>query len=386
MTARGAQGAGTGRRRQGKRARAQRREEDRALVPVVVSQRLGVSVADAASAMRAAGVTGPLTVSQAREWAADPGSAPEWLSGLWGERMARAAQQEYHRERQREQQAVRELAVEQSALEKVKTGKRRFSDDEWLLVEDWAFEAAKDLVRGGLGGEVGDFDRRVLRVVGVDPEDHATWPVQAGGCDGEGAAHCAERIEQVRAGRRADALIESVARETALREAGFSPGQAVTVWHGQRVGVVVKVNKVSVKVRVVGGQRDQYALVEKNLDPRQVHPMPGALPPPLLPNEVVVIRDHGGHVRDARVTEVAGPLFEATYLLKSGGWRSAWFDVLALHPGSRKGDLRPYAGPAADDQRTMNPLIQHPSARRPPPTRAERGPASRPPTSRHYAS
>jgi hypothetical protein len=107
---------------------------------------------------------------------------------------------------------------------------------------------------------VSDFDYQVLRAVGVDPEDHATWPIHMGGCDGEGQLHCAERIGQVRAERRAAALIESVAKETALREAGFSPGQMVTVWHGQRVGVVAKVNKVSVKVRLVGGQRDQYAL------------------------------------------------------------------------------------------------------------------------------
>jgi hypothetical protein len=333
MTPKAGQEAGAGKRRQRKRERAQRREADRALVPVVVSQRLGVPVADAAHAMRAAGVTGPLTVRQAKEWAGDPGSAPEWLSGLWGERMARAAQQEYHREQQLERHAMRELTVEQSALEKVKTGKRRFTDKEWLLVEDWAFRAAKDLVRGGPGREVGDFGYRVLRIVGVDPGDHATWPVHAGGCDGEGALHCAERIEQVRAQRGAEALTESVARETALREAGLSPGLAVTAWHGDRVGVVVKVNKVSVKVRFVGGKRDQYALVERNLDPRHVHPAPESLPPPLLPGEEVVIRDHGGHVRHARVAEVDGPLFEATYSLKSGHWRSAWFDVLAVHPG-----------------------------------------------------
>lgn len=204
-------------------------------------------------------------VREAKEWAADPGAAPEWLPGVWGERMARAAQREYQREQQREQQAMRELAVEQSALEKVKAGKRRFTDDEWLYVQDWAFEAAKGLVRGGPGDEVSGFDYQVLRAVGVDPEDHAAWPIHMGGCDGEGELHCAERIGQVRAERRAAALIESVAKETALREAGFSPGQMVTVWDGQRVGVVAKVNKVSVKVRLVGGQRDQHALVEKNL-------------------------------------------------------------------------------------------------------------------------
>jgi hypothetical protein len=293
MTAKDEQAAGAGKRRHRKQERAQRREADRALVPVVVSQRLGVPVADA----------------------------------------ARAAQQEYHREQQREQQAMRELAVEQSALGKVKAGERRFTDDEWLLVEDWAFTAAKDLVRGGPGGAVSDFDYRVLCVVGVDPEDHATWPVHAGGCDGEGNLHGAERIAQVRAQRRVDALAESVAREIALREAGFSPGLVVTAWHGDRVGVVVKVNKISVKVRLVGGQRDRYALVEKNLDPRHVRPAPESLPQPLVPGEEVVIRDHGGDVRHVRVAEVDGPLFEATYSLKSGQWRSAWFDVLALHPG-----------------------------------------------------
>ena len=32
------------------------------------------------------------------------------------------------------------------------------------------------------------------------------------------------------------------------------------------------------------------------------------------------------------VVEVDGPLFEATYALKSGQWRSGWFDVAALQP------------------------------------------------------
>ena len=247
--------AGAGKRRQ----RARRREADRGLVPVVVSERLGVPVADAARAVRAAGVAGPLTVRRASGWAGDPGSAPGWLSGLRGERMARAALREYHRGRQREQGAMREIAVGQPALGKAKTGKRRFADEEWLLVEDWAFRAAEDLVPGGPGGEASDFDYRVLRIVGVDPGDHATWPVHAGGCDGEGALHCAERIEEVRAQRWADALTESAAREAALRAAGLSTGLVVTTWDG--------------------------------------------------------------------------PLFEAAYSLKSGQWRSAWFDVLALRPG-----------------------------------------------------
>lgn len=337
MTVKSEQEAQAAKRRQRKQARAQRRKADRALVPVTVSRRLGLPVADVARAMRAAGVTGPLSEHQAKAWANDPETAPEWLLGLLSDRMARAAQQEYHREQLREQQAMRELAAEQSALAKVKAGKRRFSDDEWLYVEDWAFRAAKDLVRGGPDEKVDDLDDRVLRAVGVDPDDHETWPVHMRGCDGEGPLHCAERLEQLRVQRRADARAESAAKEAALREAGLSPGLVVTTWYDSRVGVVVKVNRVSVKVRFVGGMRDQYVPVEKNLDPRYVHRAPESLPEPVVPGEEVVIRDRGGHVRRARVTEVDGPMFEAAYSLKSGQCRSAWFDLLALRPG---GEIR----------------------------------------------
>jgi hypothetical protein len=60
------------------------------------------------------------------------------------------------------------------------------------------------------------------------------------------------------------------------------------------------------------------------------------LPAPPKPGSEVVVRDHGGHLRAARVIETHGPLFEATYSLKSGRWRSGWFDVAAIQPGERQ--------------------------------------------------
>jgi len=211
--------------------------------------------------------------------------------------------------------------------------KKRFTDDEWLYVEDWAFRAAKDLVRDGPDDEVDDFDRRALQAVGVDADDHSTWPVHAGGCDGEGGEHCAVRIEQMHTERRVDALIESVAKETTLRDLHLRVGQFVTTWHGARVGQVVKVNKVTVKIRMIGGRDDRHAVVEKNLDPRYVELASDSLPAAPKPGSEVVVRDHGGHVRAARVIEADGPLFEATYSLKSGQWRSGWFDVATIQPG-----------------------------------------------------
>jgi hypothetical protein len=325
-------------RRLRRRARAERRRRDRALVPVAVAQRLGIRVATLAHAMRQAGITAALTEAQAQQCVVDPATAPQWLVGLRGERLAAAAAAEYQRQQDAERQELRELAAEQSALVKLQAGKLRFNDDEWKWVQDWAFRAAKDLVCGWGESEVTAFDRHVLRAVGVDADNHHTWPVHAGGCDGVGPEHCAMRLEQMRAERRADSLIDSVAKETALRDLALAPGQFVTTWHGPRVGLVVKVNKVSVKVRMIGGRADRHAVVEKNLDPRYVERAAPSLPAPPNPGAEVVLRDHGGHIRRAQIVEVDGPLFEAAYSLKPGQWRSGWFDVAALQPcelGSR---------------------------------------------------
>ena len=274
-----------------------------------------------------------MTEGEATGWVCDPETAPEWFTTLVGERLARAAEAEYRRQQAEEQRQLRELAVEQSARAKVQAGKRRFSDDELVFVHDWAFHAAKNLVRDGPGAEVSDEDRRVVLAVGVDVDDHSTWPAHAGGCDGEGEEHCARRIEQMRAERRVDRLIDSVAKETALRDLALSPGQFVTTWHGARVGMVVKVNQVTVKVRLIGGQGDRHAVVEKNLDPRYVQiASPASLPRPPKSGDTVLLRDHGGRTRHARVVAVDGPLFEATYSLKSGQCRSAWFDLTAIQP------------------------------------------------------
>ena len=107
-------------RRRRKRARAGRRRRDRALATVVVAQRLGIPVADLAGAMRAAGIRQQLTEARAKDWIADPETVPEWFTTLPGERLARAAGQEFRRHQAEERRQLRELAVGQSALAKVK--------------------------------------------------------------------------------------------------------------------------------------------------------------------------------------------------------------------------------------------------------------------------
>src|SRR5574340_906499 len=110
-----------GRRR--KHAEADRRRRDRALVPVVIAQRVGISVADLARAMRAASVCRQLAEAEAADWICQPKTAPAWLTTVVGERLARAVEAEYRREQAEEERQLRELAVEQAAWAKVQAGR-----------------------------------------------------------------------------------------------------------------------------------------------------------------------------------------------------------------------------------------------------------------------
>ena len=281
--------------------------------------------------MRAAGDEERLTLARAQGWMADPETAPEWFSDLVGEKLAAAAQAEFRKVQAEEEHRVDQLQIEQSAMDKLERGVRRFTNAERDYVEDWASHASNNLLHSGPGGEVSEEDRYLLGLVGVNANNHATWWIHATGCEGEGPEHCKTRIEEMHASRRVDALLVSVAKQTALTELALTVGDVVTTWDGARAGVVVKLNKVTVKVRMVGGRADKYVPGERNLDPRFVHRAPDALPVTPAVGDTVQVRDyHGGRLRTASVVDTDGPMFEATYALKSKQWRSAWFDVTML--------------------------------------------------------
>ena len=322
------------RQRAARQAQKQRRKEqrakDRVLVPSHVSSRLGLPITDLARAMRAAGRAEPLTVDEVKGWLKNPDQAPGWLNDLRGERLAAAAQTEYRDHLQAEQRELRAITVEQSAARKVESGVpyRRFTDDEQAYLSAWAFDASKSLVRSE---PLADFERQALHLYGIDPDNHETWEIHIGGCDGEGRAHCATRKENLRIERRVESLIESVAKETALREAGFEVGQHVLAWYDSRIGKVVKINRVTVKVRLIG-TKVRGRVEEKNLDPRYVSPAPDTLPAPPAVGDEIDILENGtsGRLRHAQVVTVDGPLFEATYTIKSGETRTRWYDLLAI--------------------------------------------------------
>jgi hypothetical protein len=317
------------RHRQQARARKSRHRRDRELVSPDASSSLGLRIADLARAMRTAGVSTPLTVEQAMAWKRDPDSAPDWLATLRGELLARAAVKEYQEQQEREKYELRRLAHETSAREKLRGGRFFFNREEREFVQDLTYHASVELLRGATAAGLDDLELTALRVYRIDPDDHATWHLHLDGCDGEGGRHCGERIEDMRVTRRVDALIESVQKETAARE--WSVGQAVCAWYGTRLGRIVKINKVTVKVRMIGNRsRDGNDVIDKNLDPRYITPVPRTAPTVPEVGDMVTLRDYGGHTRSARVTEVDTPLFEAEYTLKSKQLRRRWFDPFSL--------------------------------------------------------
>lgn len=231
---------------------------------------------------------------------------------------------------------------EEAAVERVQrkllAGKRRFHGGDLEVVEEWAFYAAKDLLYSG--GQVGELETAALRAVGIDANDHTTWPFHYGGCDGLGSDNCEERVAEMAAQRFEELEAERLERrERSRRDAeriasgAFVVGQPVLAYYDGRAAVVVKVNKVTVKVRHIGWKFNGYELVERNYSPAYLHDLPARLIQTMgaiAAGQRIEFTDWGGRKRVGEVFETDGPLLQVRYQLASGQPRTAWIDILRL--------------------------------------------------------
>jgi hypothetical protein len=150
-------------------ARRQRRADDRRLCPPAVAELLGLRYGQVAAAMRAAAVSEPLSKPLVQGWLAGASCArgmPAWLSELLAEAAAKDAEREAQAQAAELEAEHRRLLVEERVQAKLLAGKRRFRGADLEVVEEWAFEAAKELVRSD--GEVDELEDAVLDAVGVD--------------------------------------------------------------------------------------------------------------------------------------------------------------------------------------------------------------------------
>jgi hypothetical protein len=327
-----------GRRRQAA-ARRKRSADDQRLCPPAVAQLLGLSYKRIAAAMRTAGVGTPLDEPTVTSWLSSCARPmPDWLSQLLAQHAADAAEQQTRAQAEAVEAEHRRLLVEERVQRKLLAGKRRFHGVELEVIEEWAVYAAKDLIYND--GDVGELETAVLRAVGIDTDDHTTWPFHCGGCEGLGGDNCEERAAEMAAQRFEELETDRLKRrERSRRDAernasgAFVLGQPVLAYYDSRAAVVVKVSKVTVKVRHIGWKSNGYELVERNYSPAYLHDLPARLIQAMgaiAVDQRIEFTDWGGRKRTGEVLETDGPLLQVGYQLASGKPRTAWIDILHL--------------------------------------------------------
>ena len=322
-----------------KAARKAKARADRALCPVAVSAKLGLRVAEVTAAMRAHHVVAPLDAATAQRWLTGIESVPDWFAELLTRTGMRSAHRHARDESRRMEEEHTELLRSERVYRVLEAGnRRRFTEAEMCTVRDVAFRAAKDLVRGAATAELSNSERSALRVIGVDPGRHATWPLHTAGCDGDGgschqraAELAAQRFERGEADRHARRAFTAAAT-VAIAAGSLAVGDHVRLYGGSRAGRVAAINRSTVAVRIVGTPSEGYSPVDKRVYPQHLTVVPDRAVS-IRVGGCVRFRDWGGRVRDGVVTEVDGPLFRADYSLASGAPRSMWFDDLRLTPG-----------------------------------------------------
>jgi hypothetical protein len=348
-------GAGKAARILGVRAadiQRRRRADDQRVCPPAVAQRLGVGYREVAAAMRAAGRAQSLDEHTVEGWLCGASwvrGMPAWLSELLAAAAAEAPEREARAQSEVLEAAHRRLLAEERVQAKLLAGERRLRGAELEVVEQWAFYAAKELVRSD--GDVEELEAAVLAAVGVRAEVHSCWPIHRGGWHGAGADRCDARVAELAAQRlEAQQAARRERRERARAGAeliiagALQVGQYVFACYRHRAAVVTKTNRVTVTVEQVGGQADGYQLVEKNSSPTYLHRLPDDVAAGVGgvgPGDAVVFTDGGGRHRHATVTDIEGPLLGVDYRLACGQPASRWIDALHLEldrpdPGGAK--------------------------------------------------
>jgi hypothetical protein len=156
-------------------------QADRALCPRAVAQVLGLKTHAVAEGMRQAGVTGPLTLQQARSWKRQP-EPPGLLAPLFAAAAARAARRADRAKAAAIEDEHRALLLEDKVQRRLLAGARNIRGaDAEPIAADLAFRAMKVLVQSNGDTECLDaLGLAALKWAGVEPSDRRTWFLEGG--------------------------------------------------------------------------------------------------------------------------------------------------------------------------------------------------------------
>lgn len=131
-----------------KRKLSEQQRADRALCPVAVSQRTGLPYRTLAAAMRTAGVTEQLTVSQVQAWLSGKTDPPEWFTAVLADRAAKQAKN-HDRQQHEMRQAVHQAHIWRNPPEHPTTYAADTGEQTWctravLRFRGWTDAAMRD--------------------------------------------------------------------------------------------------------------------------------------------------------------------------------------------------------------------------------------------------
>lgn len=288
-------------------------------------------------------ITEPLDVVTVSLWKQVPEVAPDWFKQLLENRnkhLKEKAERIARQEKERAAKETREQFVSpyspgfyRRAASVIRSAKgRMLYGYERQEVEEEAYWLFREFIVAGLPlpGELDEYAIVVCDYFRVDPYDHSTWAVHAGGCTGEGR-DCEEGSQEAEIAEAMEKLEQRELRQQwssenaeLLKSGKFDIGQWVSIWGGRVAGIVVGHNKITAKVRLVA--RTDNELVVKPIRPHFMEPMEEV---DIAVGDVFTIKI-GGHFREAEIIEVDGPCMKVQYSIKSGAVREKWTDVTAI--------------------------------------------------------
>lgn len=108
-------------------------------------------------------------------------------------------------------------------------------------------------------------------------------------------------------------------------DATYTVGTVVKCWYGERFGVITEMNRLTAKVRHIGGKQAGYVMVEKSYytDVLELH---NEIIPDLSGAEVKLM-DWNSQEREGVVLAQDGPFILVRYSIKDGQQRDVWTDL-----------------------------------------------------------
>lgn len=252
--------------------RNERRNEINRLCPKGIARLFGPGTQPewVYNAMIQNGETEPLDSATVKNWLSGKVAAPSWVRFLQHKTAVKNFKNEVLQLMTTEKRMQEEILETGKLLGRAREKKGWIgpwwdNPNDYHNASDELDQAQYDLIRFG---QISFSSAMICDFFGVNPRDHSTWKYHGWNCDGKGT-DCASRSDEIeeesRELQRLERQRQSAENAAMLASGNFEVGQIVSMWG--TMGVIVKHNKVSAKVRVPGTASNKWQLNEKSIKP-----------------------------------------------------------------------------------------------------------------------